>query len=74
MIVFPSICPSCGSEKGQRIIPESPEVQTFRCVVCRYEWSEPLRPFEIAPDPEVEAERARRWQLWPLKRKRPPHG
>jgi len=73
MIVFPSICPSCGSEKGQRIIPESPEVQTFRCVSCRHEWSEPLRPLEIASDP-AEAERARRWQLWLLKRTRNPRG
>jgi transposase-like protein len=54
MIVFPAICPACASDAGRRIIPESPEVQTFRCARCQHTWSEPaptyfLQEAEDAP-------------------------
>ena len=57
MIVFPAICPACASDEGQRLIPESPEVQTFRCARCQHTWSEPApaytldRPDNDAPRP-----------------------
>jgi transposase-like protein len=41
MIVFPAVCPACGASSGRRVIPESPEVETFRCGDCQHEWSEP---------------------------------
>jgi hypothetical protein len=66
VIVFPAICPACASDRGRRIIPASPEVQTFRCGACRYEWSEPLQAIDISPDPE--ADEPKRWR--PFRRKR----
>ena len=40
-MIFPAICPACGSASGRRVLPMSPEVDTFRCGACRMEWSEP---------------------------------
>ncbi len=47
MIVFPAICPACGSDAGRRLIPESPEVQTFRCGRCLHTWSEPAPAYRV---------------------------
>jgi Zn ribbon nucleic-acid-binding protein len=41
VIVFPAVCSACGSSSGRRVIPESPEVETFRCGACGHQWSEP---------------------------------
>jgi transposase-like protein len=43
-MIFPVICPVCQSDSGRRIIPQSPEVDTFRCGHCGQEWSEPATP------------------------------
>ena len=34
MIQFPAICEVCRSDSGRQIIPDSPEVDTFRCAAC----------------------------------------
>jgi hypothetical protein len=44
VLTFPIICPACTSALGRRIIPQSPEVETFRCGECAHEWSEPAPP------------------------------
>jgi Zn ribbon nucleic-acid-binding protein len=44
MVQFPAICPVCRADSGRQIIPESPEVDTFRCGRCGHEWSEPAAP------------------------------
>jgi hypothetical protein len=46
-MIFPVICPECRSDSGRRIVPQSPEVQTFRCGACQYVWSEPGHASEI---------------------------
>jgi ribosomal protein L37AE/L43A len=51
MLVFPHICPACGSAKGRRVIPQSPEVETFHCDDCGHEWSAPAPP-PMRPVPE----------------------
>lgn len=51
MLVFPSLCPVCASPNGRRVIPQSPEVETFRCSQCGHEWSEPAPP-PLRPVPE----------------------
>jgi hypothetical protein len=43
-MLFPVICSACNSPSGRRVIPESPEVDTFRCGACAHEWSEPVSP------------------------------
>jgi hypothetical protein len=53
MIVFPVICPACASDAGRRVIPESPEVETFQCGRCHHQWSEP------APPPSLELRQRR---------------
>ena len=40
-MIFPAICPTCGSSSGRSVIPESPDVQTFKCGACECSWSEP---------------------------------
>lgn len=40
-MIFPIICPACHSDSARRTIPLSPEVESFRCGICRHEWSEP---------------------------------
>ena len=62
MIVFPAICPFCSSDAGRRIIPESPEVQTFRCANCRHQWSEPAPPNSLIRSEQL-ARRLRRLRL-----------
>jgi transposase-like protein len=42
--MFPPVCPACGSANGRRVIPQSPEVETFRCGSCDHEWSAPAPP------------------------------
>jgi transposase-like protein len=44
MLVFPILCPSCMSPNGRRVIPQSPEVETFHCDRCGHEWSTPAPP------------------------------
>ena len=55
-MIFPALCPLCHADSGRRVIPSSPEVETFRCGHCRHEWSEPVQPFLTtatdAPIPE----------------------
>jgi transposase-like protein len=51
MLVFPSVCPVCASAGGRRVIPQSPEVETFHCDGCGHEWSEPAPP-PLRPVPE----------------------
>ena len=51
MLVFPSVCPVCASANGRRVIPQSPEVETFRCTQCDHEWSEPAPP-RLRPVPD----------------------
>lgn len=51
MLVFPSVCPACASATGKRVIPQSPEVETFRCAQCAHEWSEPAPP-PLRPVPD----------------------
>lgn len=31
----------CQADSGRRVIPTSPEVESFQCGECRHEWSEP---------------------------------
>ena len=59
-MIFPVLCPRCQADSGARLVPESPEVETFRCGDCRHEWSEPVRATALKttpPDPDFE----RRW-------------
>jgi hypothetical protein len=51
VLVFPNICPVCASANGRRVIPQSPEVETFRCMSCGHEWSTPAPP-AMRPVPE----------------------
>jgi hypothetical protein len=51
-MIFPVICPICQSDSGRRVIPDSPEVETFRCEACHHVWSEPaieVRRFRAEP-------------------------
>ena len=41
MTLFPPICPSCHSASGRIVIPESPEVETYKCQACHHQWSQP---------------------------------
>jgi hypothetical protein len=43
-MIFPAICPVCQSDGGRLVIPQSPEVDTFRCDHCAHEWSAPAAP------------------------------
>ena len=43
-MIFPAICPACHSDTGRMVIPESPEMDTFRCGQCGNVWSEPAAP------------------------------
>lgn len=60
-MIFPAICPTCRSDSGRRVVPTSPEVDTFRCGACRIEWSEPaaMTPPIVQPLPAVAIERLR---------------
>jgi transposase-like protein len=51
VIVFPHICPSCSSARTRQVVPESPEVDTFRCDDCAHEWSVPAAP-PLRPIPD----------------------
>jgi transposase-like protein len=57
MVIFPHICPACGSANGRRVIPQSPEVETFRCADCAHQWSAPAPP-AMRPVPEQVLPRA----------------
>ena len=48
-MIFPVLCPLCHADSGVRVIPQSPEVETFRCGDCRHEWSEPA--VAVSPKP-----------------------
>jgi hypothetical protein len=48
-MIFPVICPVCGADSGRRVIPASPEVETFHCGDCHREWSEPAPPLMPLP-------------------------
>jgi hypothetical protein len=61
VIVFPAICPKCASDSGKRMIPESPEVETFRCARCQNQWSEPAPPSALR---RAEADRRGLRRLW----------
>jgi len=50
VIVFPNICPHCSSPDARRVIPQSPEVETFHCDRCGHEWSTPA-PAPMRPVP-----------------------
>jgi uncharacterized Zn finger protein len=43
-MIFPVLCPHCSSDSGRRVIPESPEVDSFRCERCGHAWSQPAAP------------------------------
>jgi hypothetical protein len=51
VIVFPNICPACASPNARRLIPQSPEVETFHCSACGHEWSTPAPP-PLRPVPQ----------------------
>jgi hypothetical protein len=66
-MIFPAICPTCASASGRRIIPESPEVQTFTCGACERSWSEPAapEPFESLSTRPSDWAMFRSWlELW----------
>jgi len=65
VIVFPAICPMCSSDTGRRVIPDSPEVQTFRCGRCHHVWSEPAPAYVAGPAEDEDASRFR----FPFRRK-----
>jgi len=46
-MIFPVVCPMCRADSGRRIIPQSPEVETFCCGHCHHQWSEPA-PASVA--------------------------
>jgi len=52
-VIFPAICPICRSDSGRRVIPESPEVCTFRCGSCDYQWSERAPGSDYAAKPRL---------------------
>jgi hypothetical protein len=52
-MIFPAICPVCASDSGRRVIPESPEVETFRCGACRHSWSELAAPPVVDLEPKA---------------------
>ena len=58
-MIFPVLCPVCHADSGTRLVPLSPEVETFRCGDCRHEWSEPARVASMKP---ADAELERRWR------------
>lgn len=53
-MIFPVLCPVCQADSGRRVIPDSPEVETFRCGACQHSWSEPAPNWQ----PMVPAQRA----------------
>lgn len=59
-MIFPVLCPVCQADSGVRVVPESPEVETFRCGDCRHQWSEPART-ELTSKP-VAKQLERRWR------------
>ena len=56
-MIFPAICPVCRADSGRRVIPTSPEVDTFRCGDCQAEWSEPASADRYSVDQAVEDSR-----------------
>lgn len=52
VLIFPQICPQCSSDRTHRVIPQSPEVETFRCDDCSHEWSAPAPP-PMRPVPDA---------------------
>ncbi len=56
-MIFPAICPLCASDSGRRVIPESPEVDTFTCGACHHSWSEAaaMPPTNSEPKPNWSA-------------------
>jgi hypothetical protein len=48
-MIFPVICPTCHSDSGRRVIPMSPEVESFPCGACHTQWSEPAPPVAVVP-------------------------
>lgn len=48
-MIFPVLCPLCHADSGVRVIPQSPEVESFRCGDCHHEWSEPVRAVSSEP-------------------------
>lgn len=60
-MIFPVLCPVCGADSGRRVIPESPEVDSFVCGHCAHRWSEPASPSSIAAPPDPLSTRL--WRL-----------